>query len=370
MRLKSVTALKENDVLAKPIYNDEGLILLNASVKLSASMITRLQNKGVTFVYIDDPDTVDIFVDDTLSPEVKSKAIKTINKSFKTIGERLSQGKSIQIDDLTESFSDIVESILNNVRSEKDAVTILSNVMNYDSYVYQHSLSVTVYAIALGRKKGLTIKQLKELGLGAMLHDVGKMAIPLEILNKTNKLTEEEFDVIKEHAEQGFEMLRKSNTLPLLAAHCAFQHHERLDGSGYPRQIKDPDIHLYGKILAVADVFDAVTSHRVYRKAMLPHEGLALIQAGAGKLFDRELVELFQKTVAIYPVGLEVELSDGTSGVVKKTNQSLPDRPTVKILKDKYGYPLENPYDLNLTERLNITIVQCETMIESGSYEP
>lgn len=369
MRLKSIHSLKENDELAKPIYNDEGLILLNASVKLSASMITRLHDKGVSFVYIEDPDTADIFVDDTLSPEVKTKAIKTINKSFKKIGEQLSQGKSIQIDDLTESFSDVVESILNSVRSEKDAVTMLSNVMNYDSYVYQHSLSVTVYAIALGKKAGLTIKQLKELGLGAMLHDVGKMAIPLEVLNKKKKLSDEEFDLIKEHAEQGFEMLRKSKTLPLLAAHCAFQHHERLDGSGYPRQIKENDIHLYGKILAIADVFDAVTSHRVYRSAMLPHEGLAMIQAGAGKLFDRKLVELFQKTVAIYPVGIEVELSDGRCGVVKKINQSLPDRPTVKILKDKDGKALNEPYDLNLTEMLNITIVQCERLIESKSYE-
>lgn len=369
MKLKSINALKQNDVLAKPIYNDEGQVLLNASVKLSESMISRLQDKGVSFVYIEDPNTDDIFVNDTLPPEKKAKAVKTINTSFKTIAYRISEGKNLDIDDLTADFTNIVEEILNSITTEKDAITMLSNVMNYDSYVYQHSLSVTVYAIALGKKKGLNMKQLKELGLGAMLHDVGKMAVPIEILNKKQRLTEEEFDSIKQHTQFGFDMLRKSKTLPLLAAHCAYQHHERLDGSGYPRQIREKDIHLYGQILAVADVFDAVTSHRVYRKAMLPHEGLELLQAGAGTLYNRELVELFAKTVAIYPVGLEVVLSDGSSGVVKKNNPSIPDRPVIKVLLDHNGNRLQEAYDLDLTERLNVTIVKCETLIESKAYE-
>lgn len=369
MKLKSIHALKKNDVLAKPIYNDEGQVLLNASVKLSESMITRLQDKGVSFVYIEDPDTDDIFVNDTLPPEKKAKAVKTINKSFKTIAYRISEGKNLDIDDLTVDFANVVQEILNSVTTEKDAITMLSNVMNYDSYVYQHSLSVTVYAIALGKKKGLNMKQLKELGLGAMLHDVGKMAIPIEVLNKKQKLSDEEFDTIKQHAELGFDMLRKSKTLPLLAAHCAYQHHERLDGSGYPRKIGEKDIHLYGQILAVADVFDAVTSHRVYRKAMLPHEGLELLHAGAGKLFNRELVELFAKTVAIYPVGLEVMLSDGSAGVVKQNNTSIPDRPVIKVIRDSDGNRPDEPYEVDLRERLNVTIVKCEALIESKTYE-
>ncbi|ADH98677.1 HD-GYP domain-containing protein [Salisediminibacterium selenitireducens] len=369
MKLKSINAVKKNDVLAKPIYNDEGQVLLNASVKLSESMISRLQDKGVSFVYLEDPDTDDIFVNDTLPPEKKAKAVKTINKSFKTIAYRISEGKNLDIDDLTVDFASVVEEILNTVTTEKDAITMLSNVMNYDSYVYQHSLSVTVYAIALGKKKGLNMKQLKELGLGAMLHDVGKMGIPIEVLNKKQKLTDEEFDTIKQHAELGFDMLRKSKTLPLLAAHCAYQHHERLDGSGYPRKIGEKDIHLYGQILAVADVFDAVTSHRVYRSAMLPHEGLELLQAGSGTLFNRELVDLFAKTVAIYPVGLEVVLSDGSAGVVKMNNPLIPDRPVIKVLRDAHGQRFDEPYELDLTERLNITIVKCEALIESKTYE-
>ena len=127
------------------------------------------------------------------------------------------------------------------------------------------------------------------IGLGSMLHDIGKIAVSKEILLKPGKLTEEEFQVIKTHTTEGFEMLRNSYSVPLLVAHCAFQHHERLDGSGYPRGIKSKDIHDYAKVIAVADVFDAVTSNRVYRSAMLPHEGLEMLYAGMSVYMIRML---------------------------------------------------------------------------------
>jgi putative nucleotidyltransferase with HDIG domain len=362
MKLKSIYSVFNQDCLAKPIYNDLGQILLNSGVLLTDKLIERLKNKGISYVYVEDPYTDDIYVNDTINGKIRTKALKTIQDNFKTISKQMSLGKTVNIDKLSPSFSKLVKNILIEVQSNNEAISMLSEVISYDSYVFHHSLNVTVYSIALGQKQGLNQSELHDLGLGAMLHDLGKMGIPLKILNKSEKLTEEEFAKIKDHASIGFEMLRKSYTLSLLTAHCAYQHHERLDGSGYPRRLAGDDIHLYAKIIGVADVFDAVTSNRVYRQAMLPHEGLELLYSGAGTLFDKKLVDSFAKTVAIYPVGLEVKLSNGQEGIVAKVNSELPSRPLIRILKDQNQRQCE--IDLDLSVELNVTIVACERAVD------
>ena len=164
---------------------------------------------------------------------------------------------------------------------------------------------------------------------------------------------------LKRHTTEGFEMLRNSYSVPLLVAHCAFQHHERLDGSGYPRGIQSKDIHDFAKVIAVADVFDAVTSNRVYRSAMLPHEGLEMLYAGVERQYDTNVVKAFHKAVAIYPVGITVELNDGRKGVVVKQNSSLSDRPVLRILEDNGDHV--QPYEINLEEELSIVITGCDT---------
>ncbi|WP_332888672.1 HD-GYP domain-containing protein [Salipaludibacillus keqinensis] len=362
--MKSIYSVSNQDRLAKPIYNDLGQTLLNIGVVLSDRMIDRLKEKGISYIYIEDSSTTDIYVEDTINGKVRSKSLKDIQENFTTISKQMALGKAVDIDGLSPSFSTIVKEILSEIQSNKEAVSMLSDVISYDSYVFHHSLNVTVYSLALGQKMGLTDPQLHELGLGAMLHDIGKMSIPIEILNKQEKLSDEEFDQIQSHATVGFEMLRKSHTLSLLTAHCAFQHHERIDGSGYPRNISGDDIHFYAKIIGIADVFDAVTSNRVYRRAMLPHEGMELLYSGAGTLFDKDAVDLFSKIVAIYPVGLEVKLSDGREGVVAQNNKNLPSRPVIRVLMEENQLPCE--YDLDLATELNVTIVECETTI--GAY--
>ncbi|WP_280769418.1 HD-GYP domain-containing protein [Salipaludibacillus daqingensis] len=362
MKLKSIHSVYNQDRLAKPIYNDLGQTLLNSGVILTDKMIDRLKNKGVSYVYIEDASTEDIYVEDTIHGKTRMKALKTIQGNFNTISNQMALGKSVDIDKLSPSFSNLVKEILLEIQSKKEVISMLSEVVSYDSYVFHHSLNVTVYAVALGQKVGLNQSELHDLGLGAMLHDLGKMGIPLEILNKSEELTVEEFDLIKSHASIGFDMLRKSYTLSLITAHCAYQHHERLDGTGYPRQLAGNDIHYFAKIIGIADVFDAVTSNRVYRQAMLPHEGLELLYSGAGSLFDEKLVDSFAKTVAIYPVGLEVRLSNGEEGVVAKINAQLPSRPVIRVLKDKDKNRCEK--DIDLSVELNVTIIACETAID------
>src|SRR5690606_27436880 len=143
---------------------------------------------------------------------------------------------------------------LGDIRAHQQAISLLTDVFIHDHYTFQHSLNVTIYSLAVGMKLGYNEAQLEELGIGAILHDIGKLAIPLEILNKQAKLTAEEYQPVQVHTTNGFLLLRKIQELPLLAAHCAYQHHERLDGSGYPRGLKGDEIHPYSKLLANTDV--------------------------------------------------------------------------------------------------------------------
>jgi HD-GYP domain-containing protein (c-di-GMP phosphodiesterase class II) len=187
------------------------------------------------------------------------------------------------------------------------------------------------------------------------------MDIPLDILLKPGKLTQEEYEIIKQHAEVGFQMLRKVQTMPLLVAHCAYQHHERLNGSGYPRGITGDNIHLYGKIIAVADVFDAITSNRVYRQAMLPHEALEILYSGIDTLYDKEIVQAFKKSIVLYPTGLGVTLSSGEKGIVCRQNKGLNERPIIRVL-EKNGEDVI-PYELDLKINLATLITSCETIL-------
>src|SRR5699024_4018570 len=149
--------------------------------------------------------------------------------------------------------------------------------------------------------------------------------------------------------------LRKQDEFSTVIAHCAYQHHERLDGSGYPRGLVGSEIHKYAKVIAIADVFDAMTSNRDYRAALLPHEALETLYACAVTKFDKQMVVVFRKSIAIYPNGLSVKLSDGRVGVVVKQNKHLNERPVIRILKEN-NEKLISPYDINLAAEVNIMI--------------
>jgi len=233
-------------------------------------------------------------------------------------------------------------------------------VFAVDEPLFCHSLNVAIYTLALAIAMKLNKHQCFEIGMGALLHDIGKMKIPRKILDKPGKLTHEEFEEIKRHTEYGFDILRRAEDIPLLSAHCAFQHHERLNGTGYPRQLSGGEIHLYGKIMAVADVFDAMTTNRVYRQGHLPNDALEHLFAGANILYDQKVVDLFRDTISLYPVGATVRLSTGESGVVVKNNRMYPQRPVIRIFSDQADQPLRSPYELDLSKHMSVTIIAME----------
>lgn len=350
MRLVYTDKIEEGAILARSIMNERDQVLLQEGVVLTKRILQRLIELGVSVVYKKNHENEVIEINRSVSDELRRKTKKMIQNTFEKLSAQQNiVGGSLILESSSKEFMDVIRFILNEIQEQNVLLDLMGDIFVVDDYIFTHSFNVTLYSIAIGLKLKLPTKQLEILGLGAILHDVGKLKVPSEILMKPDKLTEEEFAEIKKHTESGFMILKEVKTIPLVVAHCAYPHHERLDGTGYPRGLKDDEIQYFAKIIAVADVFDAITSNRVYRNAMLPHEVLEILYAGCGRLFDLKIVEAFRSAVAIYPVGVTVELSNRTLGTVKKQNMGLGDRPIIEIMEED-GKSLDEPYQIDLSE--------------------
>lgn len=360
LRLLPITSLQPGMRLARKIYNDEGVVLLAESAELTTGIIRKLYNHGLDYVYIQDKDTDDVMAEDIISAETKRRALKEIRTHFCRLADPNTQKTMYPV--IGKSFAGIVDTILKELSSNPEVMVMLMSMHTKDHYLYHHSLNVCIYTLLLGKVHGYSTDELRVLGIGSLLHDVGKAHIPNEILFKPGKLTDDEYNTIKLHTEYGFKILKDEPGIPLLAAHCAYQHHERLNGSGYPRGIKEPDIHEYAKWIGIADSYDALTTSRVYRAAMLPHQALDVLYSGSGTLYDRSMLEVFKSRVAIYPIGVTVTLSTGFKGVVVHIHSEIPQRPIVRILFDEQGERLTAPFDLDLLAHHSVMITAVEGM--------
>jgi HD-GYP domain-containing protein (c-di-GMP phosphodiesterase class II) len=346
--------------LARPILDEKGLILVGTGVELTAFLQKRLIAMGITSVYIEDERTDDIVVEDVISQQTRQEALQLVHTSIQTFTEPAKLPRQFQQQQIGRKIPDMFDMILSEMKSKPNATFHLSNIYSTDNFLYHHSVNVSIIAMAIGMEMGLTQKQLLDLGVGTLLHDVGKLSLPQEILNKPGRLTPEEFGVIKQHPMLGYEILRQQDDISLLSSHVALQHHEKIDGTGYPRGLKGDEIHIYARITAVADVYEALTANRVYRKGQLPHLALELLLGSCGTHFQTDIVQKFLKTIAIYPIGMTVVLSSGEEGVVTAVQSNHPQRPTVRVLRNASGEDICNPYELNLMDHLTTMIVGCE----------
>lgn len=364
MRLVNLSGCIPGLKLAQPIYDNRGRMLLGRHVELTAALIDRLHQLQIAHVYVEDEVTKDItLLDESISIEARTEAVQTIKHVFTDIQNGKHKSHSLTQGKMVQEFKNIFNQILSEMRGRSSLLNLLSHIQVKDNYVFTHSLNVSLYTLTIAIKMRYSEKRLYEIGLGALLHDIGKMLIPPEVLHKPGKLTDEEFELIKKHPEYGYEILKQQHDLSLLISNCAFQHHEKLDGSGYPRGVKAEDIHHYAKVIAVADVFDALTTHRSYRDAMLPHEAMEIIFAGCHTHFDAEVVEAFRRSVALYPIGVTVHLSTGETAVVVGYDEHSPMRPRVRIFQDAEGKPLEDWIEIDLNEHLSTMIVKCDAIL-------
>jgi putative nucleotidyltransferase with HDIG domain len=359
MRLVNLDRCESGVKLGKSINNENGKVLLSQGTELTDRLIIKLKKYNISTIYIEDEASEGIEIVESIPEELRTEAVNEITQGFKIISELKSNRSNIQgmikSGRAIRSFQKIFRDILSYLNENQGALNLLATTKIHENYVFNHCLNVSIYACQLAIENGLPLKNIEELGLGAMLHDIGKVYIPSEILNKPGKLTVEEYEQVKLHCELGFETLRKIHEIPLTVAHCALQHHERIDGLGYPRGLKNDEIHRYAKILSVVDVFDAVTGSRVYRPSMLPHKGIEILYAGNGTQFDSKQIQLFKDCIAIYPQGLTIKLNDGRAGIVTKYNFHATGRPEIRIIRDEENQKVV-PYEIDLSANDNLTI--------------
>lgn len=255
---------------------------------------------------------------------------------IKGVLEDVRLGGSVDSEATRHTTDRMAKSIVRN----ENALVWLTQLKHHDEYTSQHSLNVCILALLFGRHLGLETRQLKELGFGALMHDIGKMRVPLEVLNKPGPLTDEEDALLKAHPAQGYEILRRNPGFTPSALDIAYSHHERVDGSGYPRGLSGRQISRFAKIVSVVDVYDAITSDRAYHMGISPHEALGMMYGWAMASFEAELLEEFIRCLGIFPVGSIVELDTGEVGVVMTVNREHRLRPLLTLVLDADKRPL------------------------------
>jgi len=336
MRKLPIPLLRPGMKVARPVYNSDGHILINTGIRLTSKYISRMRQIGIPAVYIEDYLLDDVEVDDILADETRMQARKTIKRIHMEASEAIARGNMPKI--AIRTVTETVDRILNEILSKKDLVVNLADIRAFDDYTFAHSVNVCTLSLLTGISLGYNRRRLFSLGTGALLHDIGKVKVPAEILNKPGRLTEQEFQEVQKHSIYGFEILRQQD-IGVAAAHVAYEHHERYNGEGYPRQLKGDAIHEFAQITGMVDVFDALVSDRIYRKGHLPHEAFELITASGNYLFNYRIVKAFVENVAAYPVGTIVELSSGEMGVVVGTPKGYPHRPNVRTFTLEGGIP-------------------------------
>jgi HD-GYP domain-containing protein (c-di-GMP phosphodiesterase class II) len=382
MRRVPLDRVDSGALLGKTLYNERGDILLRKGRELSPRYVDLLREKGFRSIYLQDPDTEDIELGDIVSEHVRQTANQNIYRFMQVVENASRELKGLPTERLGAAFKSndfkraltgrayeaiyaVVESIIDDVL---DAPTLsgMTALKTHDNYTFCHSVDVTVTAIMLGKKLYFDRPALRQLALGCMLHDTGKIFIDARVLNKPGKLTPVEFDLIKKHPTLGYQLLRSIQKDEFLANHVAYQHHEKQDGTGYPRgmrgvnrvardAIRGDRMLLIAEIAAVADVYDALSSDRPYRAGMTPEQIVETMRQMAGPHLNREIVQHFLAILPVFPVGLEVRITQGRlkgyRGVVARLNQKAMDRPVVRVLYDNHDHRIQSfDYDL-LKER-------------------
>ncbi|MGB9755606.1 MAG: HD-GYP domain-containing protein [Desulfurella sp.] len=365
MYLVSVKSLKPNDTLGKAIINEKGQVLLNKGVKLDEYYINILDKYGYQFVYIEDDDTKDIVVEDEITDELKTSAIKTIKKvfdivtptkednvnDFKEIVKKIENGeikKKLADSPFIKSIESIAFDVVNSLFETK-ILNGVASLKKQDNFTYQHCLDVTILSVALANKLLYTKKKLIELAKGCLLHDIGRILINKSLYIQPRKLSNKEFELIKQHPQIGYLVLKDITQVGIIASHITYQHHEQQDGFGYPRGLKGnnllpvPDkviedgyIMPLAEIVAIANVYDALVSPRAYRSAYTPDQAFFIMKRVASQQINIEAFRVFSDIIPVYPIGTTVYILNGKYknfiGVVSKNNQKSLTRPIVRLL--------------------------------------
>jgi len=360
MRLINIDQIKAGMIVGRKVLGPSGQILLNHGAKIESSYINKIKKLGYMGIYIKDDLSSDIEVIDVIDETLRCKTVDSVKSFF----EKVEHGNGLQQNDISD-ISFLVNEMLDKILEDKNTMVNMMDLKTFDDYTFSHSVNVGVLSMSLGAFMNISRDSLYQLGLASVMHDLGKVFIPKTILNKPGKLTDTEFVVMETHPERGYERLVQKFKFPEVIAMAVLDHHEHYDGSGYPNQKKGNEISKLGAIIAIADVYDALTSDRPYRKAMTPSEAIEFIMGGCNTQFSEQIVKAFLKKIAPYPVGTLVKLSNSLIGIVMENYPDCCLRPKVKIIQQ--GTERVTPYVMDLKNDLNlfnITIEPYNSLIE------
>lgn len=343
-----VKDLKQGMILAQSIYNNHGASYLVKGQPINNDYIKQLQKIGIQAVTVTstNPNFQLMPLEDIVQEKTRINAIETIYDTFQSVE------KSGSLD--TETVQRISENIILDIFDRKENIVQLTDIRLHDTYTFAHSVNVAILSAMLGRLFHYTKKELFLLTLGALLHDLGKIMVPSALLNKTTHLSEEEFSVMKEHPMDGARRIMAMKgglPSPAVLAAIASEHHEHIDGRGYPRGLKGDQIHRNAKIVAIADVYDALTSERPYKKAYTPNIAYNIMMNVSKGQFDQDLLELFFNNVSLYPVGTVVKTIYGYA-IVKECSFGKTAVPTIVVFADSSGRMLDEPRTIDLSQDL------------------
>lgn len=322
--LVNVSQCTNDMVVARDIIDEKGKIIIKADTYINSEILKKLHKFGIEQVY-----TYKNFLSFMDEPQVsqKQKEYNNMTRRVKSIFEDIALGKAIRLTDLEALADDMLHDIVLN----HDLIKYLKSIRTIDEYTYTHSINVAALSILLANWLSYEPQEIKKLAQAAILHDIGKIRVPQEILNKPSNLTVEEFSIMKQHSQYGYDIIEENPAIDKSIAKSVLYHHERYDGSGYPAELKDLSIPEYAKIISVCDVYDAMTTDRIYREKVCPIKVLKLMHLDKVGMFDNMIKKIFIRNVIMLFVGEKVVFKDGNVGELIFINNEPPYNMIIKV---------------------------------------
>jgi len=350
MRIVSVSKLQGNEILGKQIFDDSGRVLLNAGTKLNPLYIDKLKHMEIESIYVDDAISKEVTIEETISDKTRQMskaALKSTADSF------CHEGRADN-----DSILKSVNLILNEITSKKNALLNVSEMRSNDNTIFSHSVNVCVLSSIIGLHLGYNMLRIKDVSVGAILHDIGK----IKILNDKKAISEfkskNELDrhIKLMHPKIGYDILGNENFCSTFSKVAVLMHHEKVDGTGYPLKLKGSDINEIAQLVSICDTFDNLINGSDNQPAKPVYEALECISAMSGSSFDSNIVKTFIMNIASYPSGSGVILNTNEKCLVVRQNNSMPMRPVLKVIYDKTGNLITEPYEIDMLKELTLFI--------------
>ena len=347
MKEIEIESLIIGDCLSKDVFNDLGNIILSQGTEITKRHIDYFKKHGISYVYLDEEEPKQHLLEKYENKAFNDQYFKMMN-----VYKRLYfQIKADQLDFDAEALQSGLKPLVDHVIADNDVLQCIRNTEDAEEYYIKHAINVSILSGIIGKWLDLEIDSIYLLALAGLLHDIGKSQVDQSVLFKADALAEYEISKVKEHAKLGYDIIKENPTIPREVIAAVLFHHERSDGKGYPSGILEEQTPLFARILAIADVFDAVTSDKVYKKKVSSFKAFSIIKDESFSGLDPKISEVFLRNIANYFVNNRVRLNDGRIGNVVYINKYALNRPLIKIDNDFIDLSMD--YSINIVDVLS-----------------